>query len=76
MRRVERIKRIEFDPSVSRARYPAYYQPTDRAPFQEALVSALLDEQARKLKLDEDDTDYFVYMGKEWAREHLGLFKS
>ena len=37
-------------------------------------LAALLEQHARSMNLSEEDAEYFVYAGKEWAREHLGLF--
>lgn len=71
---MEPVKRVEFDP-WERSFYPASYPPpADSIPFKEALALAVLEQQAKSLNLSEDDAEYFVYAGKEWAREHLGLF--
>lgn len=74
--RVEPVQRVEFDPWERSTHAPAYPLPIDAVPFREALATAVLSEEAKSLNLSEDDTEYFVFAGKEWAREHLGLFEA
>lgn len=72
--RVKPVKRVKFDlwePPVSLA---AHRPSAEANPFSDELAAAVLEQQAKSMNLSEDDAEYFVYAGKEWAREHLGLF--
>lgn len=72
--RVEPVQCVEFDPWERALHASACPQPIDAIPFREALATAVLADRAREMNLSEDDAEFFLCAGKEWAREHLGLF--
>lgn len=72
--RVGRVRRIEFDATDWQYQPAAFPPPPNPVPFKEALATAVLVDQARSMNFSEDEADYFVYCGKRWAQEHLGLF--